>query len=159
MTRGTRPNPFHVLGLPVDASDAEIVERGQEGTELAGTEEERKLYDWAMRELIGHPDTRRRHAVTEAPDTDYRDERWKDFARLNGRNPANTRALTEAGSGGAPLKPSDIDWAALLGQLAAGLGEAGAEAEARQIRAALEQPPVQHGNAVRTVEVSDVLFG
>lgn len=144
-----RPNPFHVLGLPVDATEADIVERAEEGIQTAPTAQDRELYDWAMRELIRNPRTRLRYELTEPPGTDYRDRRWAFFARTHRTYPA--------GLGGQNLSPEDFEVPRAL---------------RRTVRALAQAPLTDTGDALRTapqaarvhdqepeLEVRDVLFG
>jgi hypothetical protein len=145
-----RPNPFHVLGLPVDASNEEIVERSEELAQTAGTSEERDLCVWARGELITHPRTRRRHESTEPRHTDYeRERRWEDFARAYRRSPATGR-----GSADSRLLPEDFDLAAVVRVLARWLVEAEPDGLGPLFHA---MPTAADG--VPGLEVRDVLFG
>src|SRR5439155_1678286 len=58
MIEHDKPNPFVVLGLPTDASEAEIAERAQELSDLAPTDEARRLHRWAREQVITRPRTR-----------------------------------------------------------------------------------------------------
>ncbi|MFF1360294.1 hypothetical protein [Streptomyces sp. NPDC058297] len=144
-----RPNPFHVLGLPVDATKAHIVERAEEGIQTASTAQDRDLYNWAMRELILNRRDRLRYEVTEPPGTDYRDRRWDAFARAHRTYPEDL--------GGQNLRPEDFDLPQAL---------------RRTVRALATAPVAGTGDALRTtpaaahaqdeepeLEVRDVLFG
>jgi hypothetical protein len=142
-----RPNPFHVLALPVDADRQDIVERGEDGLKTA-PEDERELHDWAMRELISNERTRQRHALTEAPGTDYRDRRWEKFARRYRTAPAGPRTRQ--------LGPEDFDVPeavrAILRELLRPLPDG--------TRTALQDlSPTPGDDPEPELEVGDVLFG
>ncbi|MEV2217807.1 hypothetical protein AB0H86_41355 [Streptomyces sp. NPDC050997] len=141
-----RPNPYHVLGLPVDADQQTVVEHGEDGIKT-GSDEERDLYDWAMRELIGHPHTRLRHALTEPPRTDYRDARWRRFAR-----PYRT-APVDLGAPG--LVPDDFDVAEIVRQVVRELLRPLPDGA----HAVLEDPSPAADDPEPELEVHDVLFG
>lgn len=145
-------NPFHELGLPVDASDADVVSRGQERVELAATDEEAQDARRAMQELTTHPRERARHRLLEVPGTDYRDDSWERFARRNRRNPVDLNALA---ADARPLRVADFDLRGVVGLLLDDL---------------LTPPTVDIGPAVRNapeppafgpppIEVNDVIFG
>jgi hypothetical protein len=148
--KDVRPNPFHVLGLPVDADRETIVERGQEWSDLAETDADRDLYQWAVGELIHDASSRRMHELLEAPGAAYRDDRRARFGRRHRRNPADLRALR---AGGTP-RAGDFDLAGVIGVL---------------LDWSLAPPAVDAAEAVRGVpvspelgdaplEVADVLF-
>ncbi|MCX3059664.1 hypothetical protein [Streptomyces beihaiensis] len=144
-TRHRRPNPFQVLGLPVDADQQSIVERAEDGIRTAGSDQERALYDWAMRELIGHPRTRQRHALTEPPGTEYRDRALDAFARRHRPNPADLR--------GHRLSADDFDLPEAVRRVVRELHKSVPEAGLH----ALER---QRPHATDTeLEARDVLFG
>lgn len=145
-----KPNPFTILGLPVDTDRGTIVEQGQQLSDIAATEEERDLHRWAVGELLHDQTTRRRHEILEAPGAAYRDGRWASFEKLYA-NPADRASLQGAGD----LRPGDFDLAAIVGLI---------------LDASLVPPPVDAEAAVRHVptspelsdpplEVADVLFG
>ncbi|MFI6344679.1 hypothetical protein [Streptomyces sp. NPDC050560] len=142
-TANDRPNPFHVLGLPVDADQQTVVEQAEEGMQTAASAQERELYDWAMRELIKHPHTRLGHELTEPRPTDYRDRRRDAFVRRNRGNPAKLP--------GHRLGPEDFDLP---------------EAVRRTVRELIEATPagglatlpVTSGDTEPELEVRDVLF-
>jgi hypothetical protein len=152
MTMAAQRNPFHELGLAVDASDADVVNRGQERIELAATDDEAQDARRAMQELTTHPRERARHELLEAPGTDYRDNAWDRFARRNRKNPVDLRALT---AGAQPLRVADFDLGGVIGLLLDDL---------------LTPPSVDIGPAVLgapeppafgppPIEVNDVIFG
>lgn len=145
-------NPFHELGLPVGASDADVVSRGQERVELAATDEEAQDARRAIQELTTHPRTRARHELFEVPGTDYGDNTWERFTRRHRKNPVDLRALVD---GAQSLRANDFD---LRGVVALLLDDM------------LMPPAVDLGPAVRNapeppafgpppIEVSDVIFG
>ena len=88
-------NPFQILKLPTYASYREIVERGQELSDLAESEEQRLLYRWAINELTLKPMTRLKYELTELPGTQYEDDNWERFLRLNRKNPVNIHTLVQ----------------------------------------------------------------
>lgn len=104
-----KPNPFFVLALPVDASRADIVARGQELVDTAETKEAGYLYRWAMEQLITNPQTRLEYEVFEVPDTQYEDGTWESFARAHRKKPVDMTALTTQ-----PPQAEDINLAALM---------------------------------------------
>jgi hypothetical protein len=145
-------NPFHELGLSVDASDADVVSRGQERVELAATDEEAQDARRAVQELTTHPRERARHELLEVPGTDYRDDAWERFAQRNRKNPVDLQALA---AGAQPLRVADFDLRGVVGLLLDDL---------------LTPPSVDIGPAVRNapeppafgpppIEVNDVIFG
>jgi hypothetical protein len=152
MSDGAKPNPFHVLGLPVDATETEVVQRGQELCELAETTEEVQLARWAIQELTTHPATRRVHELLEVPDPRYADEEWKRFERRNRRNPVDLDALA---AGSPPLRTKDFDLGAILGLLLDEL----LSPPAADLRPAVENPPVPLATGAPPIEVNDVVFG
>jgi hypothetical protein len=152
MSAGAKPNPFHVLGLPVDATETEIVHRGQELVELAETAEETQLARWAIQELSTHPATRRVHELLEVPDPQYRQEEWERFERRNRRNPVDLDALAE---GSPPLRTKDFDLRAILGLLLDDV----LSPPPVDLRPAVENPPVPPAAGAPPIEVNDVVFG
>ncbi|WP_066947830.1 hypothetical protein [Streptomyces lushanensis] len=146
-----KPNPFHVLGLPVSASDQEVAERFQE-LAVIGTQEAGALAEWAKDELMGRPETRELHALLEAPGADYRGERWEDFARQYGRRPDAFDTSSERPE---PPRVSDFDLAAVARRLLDGM----LTPPAVDIRAALDNAPVPLRLERPPLEVRDVLFG
>ncbi|MEV7426078.1 MULTISPECIES: J domain-containing protein [unclassified Streptomyces] len=146
-----KPNPFHVLGLPVSASDEEVAERFRE-LALTGTQDAGALAEWAKDELMGLPETRELHVLLEVPGTDYRGERWEDFARQYGRPPV----AFDARSGPAePPRAADFDLTAVARRLLDGM----LTPPAVDIRAALDNAPVPLRLERPPLEVRDVLFG
>lgn len=103
-------NPFHVLGLPVTASDEEVARRYN--TLCRARPAEQPAFRRAWEELRANPAVRRAHELLEMPDTDYqgREEVWRSFERANRRNPVDHAALAGATSIEAP----DIDTAPLI---------------------------------------------
>jgi len=151
-----RPNPFHVLGLPVDTSNEEIVQRAEELTQTARNDEERDLYVWARGELITHPRTRQRHESTEPRHTDYqRERRWEDFEREYRRSSVLLRPLSGQGAGDSRLRLEDFDLAAVVLILTRWL----TEAELDGLAPLFQTVPVSAADGVPRLEVRDVLFG
>lgn len=147
-----KPNPFHVLGLPVTASDQEVAERFQE-LAMTGEREAGALAEWAKDELLGLPERRELHVLLQAPGADYRGEAWEDFARQYGRRPAPF----DAGPGGrAPAAGAEhFDLAAL----ARGLLDGMLVPPEVDVRAAAACAPVPLRPGPPPLEVRDVLFG
>ncbi|RMG22390.1 MAG: hypothetical protein D6732_25875 [Methanobacteriota archaeon] len=106
-----KPNPFQILELSTLASYREIVERGQELSDLAESEEQRLLYRWAIEELTRKPMTRLKYELTELPGTCYEDSDWERFLRLYRKNPVNIQTLVQNTS--AP-EISDVNLAAII---------------------------------------------
>jgi hypothetical protein len=144
-------NPFHVLGLPVDADNETIARRGQELSDLAESDTDRERYGRAVRELIGDPGARRLHELLEAPGAAYRDERWAEFDRRHRRNPANLDALAGCG----PLRTADFDLSAIIRRLLDEL----LVPPAVDLAAGVRSAPVPPDPGPPPLEVSDVLFG
>ena len=105
-----KPNPFFVLGLPKDATRADIVARGQELYETAETKEEGLLFRWATEQLITNPRSRLEYELFELPDTRYEDPIWESFVRAHRKKPVDLNAL----AGETPPGVEDIDMAALI---------------------------------------------
>lgn len=146
-----KPNPFHVLGLPVSASDEEVAERFRE-LAVTGAQDAGALAEWAKDELMGLAETRELHVLLEAPGADYRGERWEDFARQYGRPPVAFDA-----SWGRPEGPraADFDLAAVARLLLDGM----LTPPTVDIRPALDNAPVPLRLERPPLEVRDVLFG
>ncbi len=105
-----KPNPFFVLGLPSDATRADIVAREQELYETAETKEEGLLFRWAKEQLITNPRIRLAYELFELPDTNYEDPIWESFVRAHKKKPGDLNALTREN----PPSVEDIDLAALI---------------------------------------------
>jgi len=147
-----RRNPFHVLGLPVDATNAQIVERAEELVQTCHDAAERDLVVWAKGELITHPLVRARHERTEPGRTDYeREQRWEDFVHDHRRGPVSARTLAV----GAPLRTEDFDLAAVVRILT----RWSADAELEAVDPLLCPLPATEADGVTRLEVRDVLFG
>ncbi|MEV6591033.1 hypothetical protein [Streptomyces acidicola] len=147
-----KPNPFHVLELPVTADDRAVVERGRELALVADTDEERALAEWAVAVLTGRPETRRLHEVLEVPGTDYRRERGEEFARLARRSPVDPEALA---GGVEPPGPDDFDVPAAVHLLLENL----LTPPIVDVGPALTDAPVPFRLGTPPLRVSDVLFG
>ena len=145
-------NPFHVLGLPTDASTEAIVARAREAAELAENDADRLAVVEAQRELITHPAGRLRHELLEPPGSDYRDREWETFEHRHKRNPINFAA---AADGAPPLRREDFDLPAVLGLA---VDEVLVPPEP-DVPAALAEPPVPPTWDTPPVEVRHVLFG
>ncbi|WP_242909479.1 hypothetical protein [Actinomadura terrae] len=144
-------NPFHVLGLPVDADRELIVERGQELADLAATDEERGRIQWAVGELIHDEAVRRVHAILEVPGTDYDDGRWARFQRRHRGNPVDLKTLGAVG----PPSPEVFDIPQIIDvvldwRLTPPEVDVDEAVRHVPVRPRLDEPPL---------EVSDVLFG
>ncbi|QFR01158.1 hypothetical protein F9278_38835 [Streptomyces phaeolivaceus] len=146
-----KPNPFHVLGLPVSAGDEEVAERFRE-LSLTGAQDAGALAEWAKDELMGLPERRELHALLEAPGADYRGDRWEDFAKQYGRRPV--AFASRQGPAEAP-RAADIDLAAVARRLLDGM----LTPPEVDIRPALDHPPVPLYLERPPLEVRDVLFG
>jgi hypothetical protein len=145
-----RPNPFHLLGLPIDASTEQIVERSEELAQTAVDAEDRDRCVWARAELITHPRTRRWHESTEPRHTDYeREDRWEDFLRTYRRVPRTAR-----GSGESRLLPEDFDLTPVAGILMQWL----TEAEPDRLAPLFLALPIA-ADGTPWLAVRDVLFG
>ncbi|MFD5031756.1 hypothetical protein ACFWM0_15260 [Streptomyces sp. NPDC058405] len=146
-----KPNPFHILGLPVSASDEDVAERFQE-LAVIGTQDAGALAEWAKDELMGRPERRELHVLLEAPGAEYRGERWEDFARQYGRRPD-----AFDGPSGRPEAPraSDFDLAAVARLLLDGM----LTPPTVDVRPALDNAPVPLRLERPPLEVRDVLFG
>lgn len=144
-------NPFQVLGLPVTATKAEIVERHNHLCEVTPEEQHPRLHQ-ARRELLTHPAERRMHEVLEIPGTRYqeRERTWRTFERRHRRNPVDRTVLRESAAG---LRVDDIDLAAVIGLLLDGL----LTFPEVDIEPALAEAPAYENP--RMMEVHDVLFG
>lgn len=147
-----KPNPFKVLKLPTDATNKDIVARGQELCELAETDKQRLLYRDAIQELITHPLTRLEYELFEIPCARYEDSEWERFSREHRRNPIDLSALA---SEGPPPSLQDFDLEALINLLLDGL----LTVQRADIRVAIENPPFNIGCGLPSLEVRDVIFG
>ena len=147
-----KPNPFEILKLPINATNKDIVSRGQELCDLAVTEEERLRYRWAMEQLITHPLTRLEYELFEMPVTEYDDWVWDQFIRKHAKNPINLKALTAESE---PPSVKDFNFAALI-QL---LLEDHLMVEQPDITVAVDNCPVEPGYGPPPLEVKDVIFG
>lgn len=152
MSEVSARNPFHELGLPLDASADDVVSQGDERVDLADSDEERRDARRAVRELNTHPRDRARHELLEVPGTDYGNTDWDRFAHRNRRNPIDPAALAASGE---PLRVSDFDLRAVLGLLLDDLlapPDVDIEPAVRAAPRPLELGPPP-------LEVRDVIFG
>ena len=157
-------SPFHALGVPVDASREQIVERADELARTCGTDEERTLITWAKAELTTDPVLRARYERTEPRGTDYpRQQRWEAFVRDFTRNPVTAQSLTAdsdgqegAGAdGGSQLRDEDVDLAAAVRILIRRAADAGLDS----LDPLFQTIPVNDADGVSRLEIRDVLFG
>ncbi|MFJ9616187.1 hypothetical protein [Streptomyces noursei] len=145
-------NPFHELGLRVDATNAQIVERAEELVQTCRDEQERDRIIRAKEELITHPLTRAKHERTEPARTDYAmHERWADFVHDHRHAPIPRGGLTE----GAALSAADIELPAALRALT----RWAVDAELEDVLPLLRALPTVEFGGTTPVEVRDVLFG
>lgn len=80
MNAGRNVNPFHLLALPIEATDQEVVRRVKELRQTTTDEERRALNEWALAEINRNPATRAFHERTEPPGADYEPEiEWAEF--------------------------------------------------------------------------------
>jgi len=151
LVSSAKPNPFHVLRLPIAATNAEVVRRGEELSQSVSDAELVTVRE-AVAAIITHPDVRRRHELLEVPGTRYRTEEWADFEHTHRKNPVDLDALAAAGR---PLTRADFDPAAVIGLLLDGL----LRPPDPDLSPALEHAPVPPGPPGPPLEVRDVLFG
>ena len=142
-----KPNPFQILGLPADATKADIVARGQELYDTAETDEQRQLYRWAKEQLLTNPRTRLAYELFELPDTQYENLEWENFIRTHKRRPVRPETVSSPGI-------EDFDVGALLQLLLQDMlavPEADITAAIHAVPFALKRKP--------PLEVRDVIFG
>jgi hypothetical protein len=153
MTPPNHPrNPFHELGLRVDATNAQIVERAEELVHTCRDETERDRIVRAKEELITLPLTRAKHERTEPARTDYeQDERWADFVHDHRRAPIPARGV----AAGTALSPADLDPSAAMRALT----RCAIEAEPDEVAPQLRALPTTEFGGVTPMEMRDVLFG
>jgi len=147
-----KPNPFHVLGLPTNATQADIAARAEELSDLAPTDEARLLYRWAREQIITHPRTRLEYEIFEVPGAQYDDDGWERFSNKYRRNPVDVRGLAAAGG---DLDVSDFDLVALMSVLLDGL----LEVPPPDATALVAHAPFEVGSGPPPIEVRDVIFG
>ena len=145
-------NPFQVLDLPIDATNAEIVERVNELMETAEDDAQRQLYRAAGQEqLLQHPLTRVAYEMFEVPGARYHDPEWDRFVRSHQKNPVKLADLAKECP---PPRLGDFDFAALIELALKGL---------LVIPDADITPAVEHNpfspHCGPPVEVRDVIFG
>jgi hypothetical protein len=156
-------SPFHVLGVSVDASREEILERAEELARTCGGDEDRKLIAWARGELTTDPVLRARYERTEPRNTDYaRQQRWEDFVLEFGRNPVTAQSLADngagredAGDGGSQLRAEDVDLPAAVRILIRRAADAGLDS----LDPLFQTMPANDADGVSRLEIRDVLFG
>jgi hypothetical protein len=150
MKANTKPNPFHVLGLPIDASEADIVARGEELCQVADEAELPAIRE-AVTDLITHPAARRLHELLEVPGAQYRDDEWAIFAKSHKKPPVDLDTLANAAR---PLTAANFDLSAIVALVLDGM----LSPPTVDLRALLHAP-VPPGPGGPPVEVSNVLFG
>src|SRR5204863_166269 len=129
-----------------NATQEEVVFRGQELCDLAETDEQRLLYRWAMEQLITHPNTRLLYELFEVPNALYEDREWENFARAFRRNPVDLAALAHETT---PPRIADFNLSALIGQL---LDETLTIPEA-DLKATIDHPPFSPGHGPPPLEL------
>ncbi len=147
-----KPNPFQILELPVHATNQEVVECGQELMDLAETEEKRRLFRWAMEQLITKPLTRLEYELYECPGSEYSDNDWEHFVKMNKRNPIDIHELAKQIS---PPDITDFDLAALIEFWVDGM----LQVEKPDIRIAIQNTPFKPEIGPPPLEIKDVIFG
>lgn len=88
-----KPNPFALLGLPIDATRADIVARADELYDTTGSKEEGLLFRWAKEQLITNSQARLEYELFEFPDTEYEDTAWENFVRIHRKKPVDSDTL------------------------------------------------------------------
>jgi hypothetical protein len=152
MISNEKSNPFQVLGLPTNATNEDIVARGQEFCDLAETDEKRQLYRWAVEELITKSVTRLEYELFEIPGARYENPEWDRFVKRNKKNPIDLNALIKE-----TLDPGleDFNMAALIKLLLEGL----LTPPKADIKVAVEKSPFQPDWGPPPLEVRNVIFG
>ncbi|HLZ57837.1 MAG TPA: hypothetical protein VKR06_12885 [Ktedonosporobacter sp.] len=154
MFASDKPNPFEVLGLPVEATVAAITKRGEALVQTAASDEQRRLYHWAIAELTTRSSTRLRYELYEPPDTQYQAEReaWNSFARKHKINSVKRSALAKETPA---LSLEDFNLEALLGLLLEGF----LAVPPTDIIPAIKASPFAREAIAPPLEVRDVIFG
>lgn len=152
MVMPDRPNPFRVLGLPTDATKAEIVERVNRRIELAETPEQQREYRWASEQLLTKAETRLAYELFEMPAADYEDAAWERFERRHRRRPVDLAALAKDAP---PPSLEQFDLAGLARLLLDGV----LVVPEPNLAHAVERAPVEPGLGSPPLEVRDVIFG
>lgn len=147
-----KQNPFHILKLPTDATNEEIVERGQELCELAESEEQRMLFRWAIEQLITKPATRLEYELFEIPNTKYEDSEWNRFIRKHRRNPINLAELAKENP--TPCL-KDYNLANLVQLIIDGM----LKVQQPDIKCIIDKSPFKPDIGSPPLEVKDVIFG
>ena len=157
-------SPFHVLGVPMEASREEIVARAEQLARISGGDEDRKLIAWAKGELTTDPVLRARYERTEPRSTDYaRQQRWEDFVREFTRNPVTEQSLANGSGGqegagdvgGSRLRAEDVDLPAAVRILIRQAADAGLD----DLDPLFRTMPANDADGVSRLEIRDVLFG
>lgn len=157
-------SPFHVLGVPVEASREAIVARADELARTSANDEDRKLIAWAKGELTTDAVLRARYERTEPRNTDYaRQQRWEDFVRDSTPNPVTPHTLADdverqdaaQDSGTSRLRPEDVDLPAAVQTLI----RHAADADLDSLAPLFQTMPANDADGVSRLEIRDVLFG
>ncbi|HET9169602.1 MAG TPA: hypothetical protein VFN97_09200 [Actinospica sp.] len=151
-------SPFHVLGVPVDASHEEIVRRADDLARISTSAEDRSLIAWAKAELTTDPLLRARYERTEPRTTDYpRQQRWEDFVRTFTPNPVTPQRLADddGSADGVRVHPEDVDLPAAVRIL---IREA-ADYDLDSVDPLFQTMPTADADGVSRLEIRDVLFG
>ncbi|MCD6486970.1 MAG: hypothetical protein J7K35_06570 [Syntrophobacterales bacterium] len=152
MISNDKPNPFQVLALPTNATNQDIVERGQELCDLAESDEQRLLYRWAIEQLITKSITRLEYELYEIPDTKYENSEWEHFTRFNKRNPVKIAALAKE------IPPPSVD-DFNMPEVVMLLLDALLKVPGPDIKTAVDNSPFKPGIGSPPLEVRDVIFG
>ncbi len=148
----TRPNPFSVLKLPTESLNRDIVEKGQELSDLAESDTEKMLCRWAMERLLTNPSERLLYELFEIPGTRYENENWERFERRFRRNPLDRSVLLKD-----TIQPaiSDINISSLISLIVRGL----IPKEKSDAAIAIKGSPFRAGSDNSPIEVQDAIFG
>jgi hypothetical protein len=149
-------NPFHVLGLPVTASEEQVARQYERLAKRAGqAEQEQARLRRAWEDLRTNPLQRGVHELLEMPGTVYREreDEWRGLARENRKNPVDAAGL--AMQAAPDLGSVGIDLRAVLELLAISL----ANQREAIFRDGVAQPPELPGAGAPPLRVADVVIG
>lgn len=147
-----RPNPFSVLKLPTEALNRDIVDKGQELSDLAENDTEKMLCRWAMERLLTNPSERLIYELFEIPGTQYENEAWERFERRFRRNPLDRSVLLKD-----TTQPAvgDINIPSLISLIVQGL----IPNEKGDAAIVIKGSPFRAGSDKSPIEVQDAIFG
>jgi hypothetical protein len=145
-----KPSPFEILGLPVDATNAEIVER-EDDASAQRTDQEELLCRMASHDLLTHALTRVVYELFEIPGAQYRDPGWERFVKLHEKSPVNLKELARTSR---LPRLEDFNLAAVVGLALDGL----LRVPEADIAPAIEHNPFT-AECNPPLEVRDVIFG